>query len=219
MRLKYIFAGSAFLYMLSAFGISALADDISAQDELQQTLSNLNHLSANFKQTVIDGEDIVYEATGKLFLAKPGKVRWETEFPDEALMIADGTSIWNIDSFVEQITVLDQAKSVENNPIVLLTSEDSSAWDDFSITKLKDLDKLGFSGVTHGYAIQSLQESPQIQMLSLYFNGDEIIGMSTLDAQGQLSQLAFKDVETKSALNASLFEVKVPDNYTVDDQR
>jgi outer membrane lipoprotein carrier protein len=195
------------------------ADDTSPSDELKQTLGALEYVSAKFSQTVYDEQEVVYEASGSLYLAKPGKVRWETEFPDEALMIADGESIWNIDAFVEQVTVLDQSQSVENNPIVLLTSQDASVWDQFAISKVNDLQKLGVSDVSHGFYIRSLQDSPQIQALTLYFNQEVIVGMSTLDAQGQLSQLAFNTVNTKDAIAASMFEVNIPDNYTLDDQR
>ncbi len=192
--------------------------DVS-QGELKRLLSTISVLSADFAQTVYDQNEVVYEAQGHLYLSRPGKVRWETEFPDEALLIADGEAIWNIDSFVEQVTVFDQAQAVNTNPIVLLTSQDDEVWQQFSIQQTNVSDESLVTGADNVYTIESLNQDAQIRTLSLYLRGDAIFAISTLDAQAQISVLALSNLDTSSPLKNDLFNVTIPDSYTIDDER
>lgn len=59
----------------------------------------------------------------------------------------------------------------------------------------------------------------QIQQLNLYFEGDTLNRLTMTDAQEQRSTLEFFDIDTQFTPSVSLFEVTVPDTYTIDDQR
>ncbi|MEC7285843.1 MAG: outer membrane lipoprotein chaperone LolA, partial [Pseudomonadota bacterium] len=87
---------------------SSLIND-SASTSLQALLSNMKQFRASFAQTVVDAQqNVVHEAQGTLTMTRPNKLRWETTFPDETLLVADGEAVWNVDTFVEQVTVLSQ---------------------------------------------------------------------------------------------------------------
>jgi outer membrane lipoprotein carrier protein len=195
----------------------------TAEVALQSLLSDMKQFRAEFAQTVVDADqNIVHEAQGVLTMTRPNKLRWETTFPDETLLIADGESVWNVDSFVEQVTVLSQSKAVEDNPIVLLTASDIATWNKFNIRKV---DTSSVEGDDVAKQLSSFQVTPkelggQIAALTLTFNqNNELAALNMLDAQQQTSTLVFKDIETRFPLAADTFTVAIPDSFIIDDQR
>jgi outer membrane lipoprotein carrier protein len=207
--------------------------DIDTNDTaaLKTLLSDMRQFRANFAQTVVDAQqNVVHEAQGVLTMTRPDKLRWETTFPDETLLIADGEAVWNVDTFVEQVTVLSQANAIKDNPVMLLTSTDDSTWSMFSISQLDNalsqlLEQKKRSGQENTSGLRSFQITPkqqggQILTLTLTFNSDnELAALTMLDAQQQISTLTFSDIETTFPLAADTFEVEVPDSFIIDDQR
>ena len=200
----------------------------SVSSSLQALLSNMKQFRAGFDQTVVDAQqNVVHEAQGTLTMTRPNKLRWETTFPDETLLVADGDAVWNVDTFVEQVTVLSQDNAIKDNPIVLLTSTDEAIWSKFSISQVNSgvsTNNLA-SGINNDNALQSYQITPkeeggQILTLTLTFNQDnELALLNMLDAQQQISTLVFNNIETRFPVPADTFSVDIPDSFIVDDQR
>ncbi|WP_232230581.1 outer membrane lipoprotein chaperone LolA [Alteromonas sp. RW2A1] len=197
----------------------------NAQTKLKALLNNMQQFRAAFSQTVVDAQqNVVHEAEGVLTMTRPNKLRWETTFPDETLLIADGEAVWNVDTFVEQVTILSQDNAIKDNPIMLLTSNDEDTWSMFSISQLDDA-LASMSNNTTAANLKSFQITPksqdgQILTLTMTFNSsDALAALTMLDAQQQLSTLIFSDIETKFPLAADTFEVDVPESFIIDDQR
>lgn len=198
--------------MLSPLLLSPLSVQADAQSEasLKSLLSQMTHYSASFQQTVSDeAGDVVHEATGSLTMTRPDKLRWETEFPDETLLIADGDSVWNIDTFVEQVTIIDQSQAISDNPVMLLTSNDPAIWEDFSVSQ----------GDENTYTVTPKSGEGQIQSLTMSFDHDTLASLTMLDAQSQTSNLVFSSINVTDEPDSSLFTVTIPDTYMIDDQR
>lgn len=210
---------------------SSLIND-SASTSLQALLSNMKQFRASFAQTVVDAQqNVVHEAQGTLTMTRPNKLRWETTFPDETLLVADGEAVWNVDTFVEQVTVLSQDNAIKDNPIVLLTSTDEATWSKFSISQLNSgssavtpengaADNINGVSVTKSYQITPKEQGGQIATLTLTFNQDsELASLNMLDAQQQISTLVFSNIETRFPVPADTFSVDIPDSFIIDDQR
>lgn len=196
----------------------------SARASLQALLGKMKQFRAGFEQTVVDAQqNVVHEAQGTLTMTRPNKLRWETTFPDETLLVADGEAVWNVDTFVEQVTVLSQDNAVKDNPIVLLTATDEATWAKFSISELKSAslsESAGSKGVLRSYQITPKEEGGQIVTLTLTFNqNNDLSALNMLDAQQQVSTLVFNDIDTRFPVAADTFSVEIPDSYIVDDQR
>jgi periplasmic chaperone LolA len=175
---------------------------------------------AGFDQTVVDAQqNVVHEAQGTLTMTRPNKLRWETTFPDETLLVADGEAVWNVDTFVEQVTVLSQANAIKDNPIVLLTSTDETTWSKFSISQMNGGMSTSDTALQR-YQITPNEEGGQIATLTLTFNQDnELTSLNMLDAQQQVSTLVFNNIETRFPVPADTFSVDIPDSFIIDDQR
>lgn len=217
---------------LNANGFSSSETNNTASSSLQGLLSDMKQFRAGFDQTVVDAQqNVVHEARGTLTMTRPNKLRWETTFPDETLLVADGEAVWNVDTFVEQVTILSQADAIKDNPIVLLTSSDEEIWSKFTISQLNNgasvtmvddnvASKVKGNVVKKRYQITPKEAGGQIATLTLTFNQDNELALLTmLDAQQQISTLVFNNIETRFPVPAETFSVNVPDSFIIDDQR
>jgi outer membrane lipoprotein-sorting protein len=73
---------------LIALGTPALAANIP-RSELSRYLNSISTLAADFTQSNADGSI----ATGKLYIRRPGRVRFEYSPPDKSLVIAGGQQV------------------------------------------------------------------------------------------------------------------------------
>lgn len=180
-----------------------------AKAELKMKLSKLVSYSANFSQSISDisGKEL-QRTSGTLTLKTPNMLRWETQLPDETLLIADGTTVWNVDPFVEQVTVMQQESITQNNPLMLLVSDDEKQWNSV-IVENKD----------SRFVVVSQDENANIVSLNIEFNGDQLTRLQSTDRQQQKSLLIFSNIEQNQPVAQLLFSYKIPENYIIDDQR
>ncbi|MFT4652481.1 MAG: outer membrane lipoprotein carrier protein [Patiriisocius sp.] len=184
----------------------------SEQDKanLRQLLGQFSTLKANFTQTIIDmqGEEL-QNANGELLLKKPQKLRWSVLSPDESLLIADGTAVYNVDPFLEQVTILDQAPLTQSNPLMLLISDQQSQWDQVVVQQQEST-----------YTIVSLQSDSPINKLVLRFNSNnELINLVSYDRQQQQNMLDFSNVVLNTGVSNKDFIFTANTSWVVDDQR
>lgn len=181
----------------------------AAKDELKMKLSKLVSYSANFSQSISDisGKEL-QRTSGTLTLKTPNMLRWETQLPDETLLIADGTTVWNVDPFVEQVTVMQQASITQNNPLMLLVSDNEKQWNTVIVEKKESR-----------FMVVSQDENANIISLSIEFNGDQLTRLQSTDRQQQKSLLIFSHIEQNQPVAQLLFSYQIPENYIIDDQR
>lgn len=198
---------------IDAGHLPAVEPSTSAKAMLKQRLHNMNQYRSSFNQTVTDAQgNKVHEAKGTLTMKRPDKLRWETTYPDETLLVADGNAVWNVDTFVEQVTVISQQQAIKDNPIVLLTSDDEDVWGRFFISKL--------DSYSEQYQIVPKANDGQIKSLTLTFDNEgKLTALNMLDAQEQTSALSFSNPELTFETNLELFSVSIPPSYIIDDQR
>ena len=191
-----------------AKSVNALPVDDTKQ-QLRMLLQNFTSFEANFSQSISDEEgEELQQSAGIIVLSAPNKLRWETSVPDETLLIADGQSVWNIDPFVEQVTVLKQSAVTANNPLMLLVSDDLSQWDLVTVRKIDDV-----------FIIESLDDTANIARLDVTFTDATLSRLVSYDRQLQKSLLIFSDVRQNQSVSESHFQFDVPSTFIVDDQR
>ena len=185
----------------------AVADDA---ESLKSRLSGLKSFNAEFSQTVKDEQgETVHEAQGAITMTRPNKLRWETVLPDETSLIADGESVWHVDFFVEQVTVMSQQQAIENNPMVLLTSNSDELWQQYSITQVDN----------NAFNVSPTAGNGQIRTLTVKFDEAGLTGLVMLDSQKQQSVIQFSKRKFNAVISPEQFTVNVPDGFMLDDQR
>ncbi|MEP1551068.1 MAG: outer membrane lipoprotein chaperone LolA [Paraglaciecola sp.] len=179
------------------------------KQELKDKLYNLRTYQANFTQTVTDSEGtVLQQAQGKIAMSQPNKLYWELLEPNESVLLADGETLWNIDSFMEQVVAYDQNLAIENNPLILLTDPYSQKWQDYKVAVADEQ-----------FIIEPISANGSIEVLRLFFKGEQLLGLETRDTQQQTSRLAFSDIQQNQDILQSMFSFSLPMGYELDDQR
>jgi len=108
---RFFMAGFAALAALPAY----------AQNEsitrLNSYLTNLRSATATFRQENADGTEI----TGRFYLKKPGKMRFEYDAPSDSLVVADGRTLAIFDA---KSNVSPQRYPQRRTPLSLLSLDD-----------------------------------------------------------------------------------------------
>ena len=190
---------------------AVVTNTASVKQKLQNILAKTSNYSAEFKQEIIDNEgNLLQSASGLISLAKPNQMRWETQFPDETVLLADGNSVFNLDSAVEQLTIFEQQDIGQNNPLMLLVSDDEEQWKQVTVSQ---------TSTQNQYAIVSVDPASNIRSVLLTFSQDTLVALESVDIQGQVNKLVFDNVKVNQTMNPNTFKVDVPDYFIIDDQR
>lgn len=192
--------------LLNVISISAFA---SAIDELQQRLKLVDRLSATYAQSVTDAQGkIVQEGSGKLQIKRPNLFRMENQTPQESQIISDGKTLWFYDPFVEQVTINWVKEAVNNTPFVLLTSTESSHWQQYDVSQNGDT-----------FTLKPKAKNSNIQAFSIRIDQEGTLrNFSTTEKDGQSNRYQLRNI-TNEALADSLFKFTPPKGAEVDDQR
>jgi len=177
---------------------------------LIEKLKKITFFSASFEQKIIDDKgNVLQEGRGELAVRKPNMVHWDTQTPDESLLVSDGETLWVYDPFIEQATAYKLASSIANTPILLLTSDANELWEHYSVSKINQ----------STYLIHANDVNSQIKTLELQFYQDKLSGFTFLDATGQLSVIRLKDADFTTSPTLDLFQFDLPEGTYLDDQR
>lgn len=186
--------------------------DNSAKAELMSKLASIKFFTAEFTQKIFDeaGNEL-QQGSGLLSVSKPNLVNWQTITPDESLIVSDGSNLWFYDPFVEQVSVYSLASAIANTPILLITSNDETLWQDYTVSRISSV----------RFLITAKSENARVKSLTLTFdsaaNSNQLAGFEILDATGQLSVISL--LNNPKVPDASLFEFIVPEGVHLDDQR
>jgi len=184
--------------------------DEKAKQALLAKLEKIKYFSANFAQQVFDVDgNALQNGAGSLVVSKPNLVHWQTTEPDESLIVSDGQTLWFYDPFVEQATAYGLENAIANTPILLLTSQDKSMWQNYRIGQVND----------STFAVHALDSNSQVKTLELNFDRDRLTGFVILDASGQLSRFSLSGSDFDTAPNKDMFKFTLPEGAYLDDQR
>ena len=175
----------------------AVAARLTAQDKVdlkrvEDYLERLSTLKSRFLQTSSNGN----VASGKLFISRPGKIRFEYDPPASILMISDGTFLIYIDKDLDQVTHI----FLKSTPVNFLVREDIRMDGDITVTKItrsrgllrltiRDTDEPGKGSITLIFADKPLA----------------LRKWTVIDAQNIRTNVMLAGVETGMRLDPRLF--------------
>jgi outer membrane lipoprotein-sorting protein len=167
---------------------------------LQSYLNSITTLVADFIQIDPNGES----STGKLFISRPGKLRWQYDPPNPILIIVRGSKVSYYDYALDQLTYI----SADENLISFFTRKNINFHD-------KDI------------IIREIESDPSITRVVITKNSEEDMGelkivfnnapialkkLEIRDAVGNLSTLTLENLRYGEKLNDQLFVTIIPKN-------
>ena len=211
MKLLRLSLTISLLFMVS-FACAA-ATKASALLDLKQRLAAIETIQADFKQTVTrnyqDQSTLESQHHGKFWLAKPNRFRWQTNVPDNQLIVADGHSLWVYDQDLEQVTVQNQQHQLKDVPLLLLSGNNDDLERSYRVTIPKT------SQANSSYHLQALDPSSLIREITISFTKQTLKGIEIKDSTGGTTKIVLSNSRQNLALSASLFNFKVPKGVDV----
>jgi len=191
-------------------------DEQETRRKLMKKLALISSFSSPFSQTVLDEDgNALQKASGFLKVSKPNLVNWHTKTPDENQIISDGQTLWFFDPFIEQVTAYNLSQSTTNTPILLLSSNDDSLWQQYNIEQASD----------DVFDIYALAQDSQVKKLTIKFKGDALANSPSIeqfvitDASGQISEINLDAFELNPSFTHTTFSFDLADGIHLDDQR
>lgn len=193
--------------------VDVLVPDYSPEQKkqnLMDKLAEIHHMTSEFTQLIVnEAGETLQEGKGTLTISKPNLVNWHTTEPDETLIVSDGANLWFYDPFIEQATVYSFNQSIANTPVLLLTSEDESLWDNYRVSQ----------HTPNAYLIHSLDANNQVKSMELFFKNQQLHKLIIEDSTGQFNQITLIELDTITIPDSALFTFKPSEDVNIDDQR
>jgi outer membrane lipoprotein-sorting protein len=181
---------------------AAQTDALSREDQLtvdriERYLTGIETLRGRFVQTASTGG----QATGEVWLQRPGKLRFEYDKPTDILLVSNGTMLLYFDRELEQTSYI----PLSETPLGFLVKDR---------VDLQNTEGYHLAGLERGqgeiavWVAQEGVEAGQPGSLRLVLNAEPLAlkRWRVVDQQGTVTRVRLSDVETGVALDADLFD-------------
>jgi outer membrane lipoprotein carrier protein len=196
-----------FMAAASAFGADTEADleVLISKIEKRYTLSGF---TARFDQySTIKSMDITDTAKGKLYIRRPGKMRWEYEKPELQIIISDGAQLWIYRPNDKQV-VLGKA------PVFFGDGKGISFLSDIKILRENFTASLEPRDDQGNPVIKLIpkKKNPDVELIYMTVSKttSDIISALTRNAYGDETRIELSGFEFSDSLNPDLFTFTVP---------
>lgn len=182
--------------ILMLFSPKAFAQKASDVLEIENYLNNIKTLHASFVQTASNGNT----SEGKIYIAKPNKIRMEYNDPVNVSIVGDGNFIVYHDKELDQVTHIDY----DDVPASLILANDIK----IDGKKIKITDFYKDSGTTE--AVVEYEVNGETHPITLVFNNNpfELKQWKITDPQGIEISVFLYNMEQDKDLDETLFTVK-----------
>jgi len=190
----------------------AAAEEVSDQDgsdRLRAYFAATDSLKAEFTQEVVDRDQRTIEASsGRVALQKPGRFRWDYVEPFERVIVADGERIWLYEADLDQVTVQRLDAGLGETPAALL-SGDAEVLERFAYLGSDQEGELTW------LRLGPLDDAADFEEIRLGFADDQLRQLELADRLGQVTRIVLSNIEQNAALDAAVFQFKVPEGADV----
>ena len=184
--------------------LAAPSGAANGPERLHAFLDQVHTLRAEFQQSVFDEEAVkIDDSSGVLYIARPGRFRWDYTAPYVQEIVGDGEKVWIYDSELEQVTMRPLGDALGDTPVMLLSSNEP----------LEHSFEVRAAEGDSGYAwaeLTPLAGEVSFTRIRLGFDGETLRVMELEDAFGQLTRLEFSAVERNPTLEPGLFTFTPP---------
>lgn len=176
--------------------------------ELQRLLDATRTLRARFSQQVHDASGrLLEEASGSVEIARPGRFRWAYERPYEQLVVTDGEQVWMYDADLEQVSISRIDQALAGSPAMLLGG--GRLADGFTVAEAWQREGLDW------VVLVPREGDGDFRRIALGHDGALVRRMELVDALGQVTSVAFGDIEPGVTLGPERFAFVAPPGVDV----
>lgn len=175
-----------------------------ATTSLDRFFNQVKSVSAKFDQVVLDEAlNTIQASSGTLWIERPGKFRWDYDFPFKQHIVGDGKKVWVYDVELQQVTVRHMTGALGNTPALLLAGK-GKLRDNF---ELKDLGEQG--------ALEWVQMKPKtrdggFEDIRIGFEKGVIRTLEMVDGFGNTTRVTLRDYNENKKIDADRFSFTPP---------
>ena len=176
---------------------------------LERFFNTVRTYQADFNQVVLDSEgNMIQESSGRFWIKRPGKFRWDYKVPFTQKIIGDGKKVWIYDPELRQVTVKDYQGSVSQTPALLLAG-DQKLTNNFNIENLGTKNKITWLG------LKSKKQQENFSVIKIGFKNKKLLVLELVDSFGQTTRINLNKVKENLNLKNSIFKFKPPKGVDV----
>ena len=183
----------------------------SAADDLITKIKNIQSMSADFTQKLIDSQsDSNIKSTGIMSLKKPQFFKWVTNSPNNQEIVSNGKKIWIYDRDLEQLIIKQISNDISQFPYLILLSKNSDNLSKFFIIIEKSINIFTLKP----------KNSKMINSISIKFTENNKLDCLYISSSlNQYTQIKFTNVKDNSNIRRdSNFNFKVPKGTDIIDE-
>ena len=198
---RRIVAGAAALLALTVLATPALAlsrQEIAQVREVNRFLNSFRTLSGDFTQFSPRGR----VSTGRVFIAKPGRMRFEYTPPHPLVIVSDGTWVAIRNKRKNRVDFYPLSKT----PLKLVLADRVDLLHDAKVQRVENRD--GYTLIT----ITAQDKGVPGQLLLVYDPEARVLKQWTvIDPQGRRTTISLSQLKFDTHMNPKLFRVKRPE--------
>jgi outer membrane lipoprotein carrier protein len=185
---------------------------------IQARYEGIRDIQADFSQTnesvTFGGEPLMSPETktGEVLFAKPGKMRWTYQSPEQSVVVSNGSTLWIYDVEAKSVTRLKVTSGFLSGAALQFLLGDGVILQTFEVrasrceARAVSLDLVPKTDAS--YERLGLVADPR--------TGD-VLATSVLDLFGNLTRIEFSEIETNLAPGQEAFEFEAPEGVEVID--
>lgn len=174
------------------------ATAIETLARVEKYLNDQRTITADFKQESPDGSS----AQGKMYLERPGKMRWQYEPPMPVLMVANGQNFIYYDSELDQLSYL----PIDESLAAFITRKNVS----FEDPAVRVINFREGSGSIRFTILQAKRPEDGRMTLEFSDNPLKLTGMELVDSTEQVTKISLSNLSYNTSLEPKLFVFEDP---------
>lgn len=183
---------------------AATTNNVTSTISLQQRLNSVNSLEGNFKQEVIENNKILQKSSGKFYLQRKDKFRWQAQSPSKQLIVSNGQTIWVYDEELEQVSIKPVDENSQSTPIFLLNGSQATLDKHYHISILTKKNQVTYhlvpnTGLDNGYL-----------WIDLIYMDNNLSIIQLKDKLEQITKVSLTKVKINNKLSPELFTFTPP---------
>mgnify|MGYP006426964663 CR=1 FL=1 len=177
--------------------------------ELSNILNEMNSLTGDFKQKVLDQNGAtLQEVSGQFFFKKPNLFKWDYLEPSKSQLISDGELLYLYDPDLKQVVISQLKKLGGVSPAMLLVNRDIKSLFEISIIKDKN-------GNNWFKAVPQEPEKANFKEVFINFFQKELKSMRIIDGFDNTTEIQFIKVSLNTDINEAIFLFNTPEDIDI----
>ncbi len=178
---------------------------------LNRFLDDTQSLSARFTQTLMSDEGFVLQqSSGRFYLQRPGKFRWDYTEPYAQHIISDGDKVYVYDVDLQQVTVQPQSRAAQNTPMALMQNRKKLS----EVFVVQELDQR--DGV-YRLKLSSRKADAEFRNVVVGVDQSGLRFLQLKDPFDQVTDIVFDEIQINPELDEQRFAFQPPPGVDVFD--